>query len=458
MLNKPVNTMKDRHKIMYAACLLFFHATLMAQVGNGAPMPTFQWRCVAGDSLLNFNPATTETFHFDSLPYAEDYTLVVVYKPVVDTEATLWRLTFSDSIVRALTTERIISDSTAIRYADATDGKPVIHTLRQSAPIDVDTFVRLDIGDSNIRIAEVLYFNHRLGNAALRRVQSMLALRYGVTLGPVDYLSGNGVHIWNHKRDLGRYHHRITGIGHDTVYALRQFRSHSEVDSAVVTVTADSLHHGTFLLLGDNDAPLGFVPFDGFPDSGDCEILSRSWRTQATGTENNLFALSFDTRLLPVPVDSLVLIVDSQLYLPHQVSLEAVCFDGIRFPSDSSTFTLARGASIWQFARLHSVKGTGGNSSSDNKGIHAGATSGTYYSMQELKIFPNPTTGHYTIDVSGAQQVSVTVYNVQGSVVATFNDSGRGQYRFEGDLPAGNAYYATVTTENGSQTMKLIVK
>lgn len=449
--------MKDRHKIMFIACLMLFHTTLMAQVGIGTPVPTFHWRCMAGDSLLNFNPTAIGTLHFDSIPYAEDYTLVVVYKPIADTEALLWRLTFEDSIVRALTTERIISDSTAIRYADVTDGKPVIHTLRQSAPAVTDSMVLLDVGDSNIKVAEVLYFDRRLGNAALRRVQTTLALRYGVTLGPVDYISGDGEHIWNHRHSQGLYHHRITGLGHDTVFALRQFHSHSEVDGAVVTIATDSLLPGTFLLFGDNDAPLSFAPFNGIPDTGDGEVLSRIWRIQATGTENNLFSLSFDIRNLPLPIDSLVLVVDSQLYLPNNVSSEAVRFDDIPFSSNSSTFTLARGAAIRQLARSHSAKGPHAGHADNNETVD-GSTFGTYYPVQEFKLYPNPTTGHFNIDVSGARQVQVTVYNVQGSVVASFSDAGQERYRFEGDLPAGNAYYATVTTENGSQTMKLIVK
>ena len=38
-------------------------------------------------------------------------------------------------IERRLTTERIISDSTVIRYAETTERKPAIHILRQSAPV-----------------------------------------------------------------------------------------------------------------------------------------------------------------------------------------------------------------------------------------------------------------------------------------------------------------------------------
>ncbi len=33
------------------------------------------------------------------------------------------------------------------------------------------------------------------------RQQSASAIRYGITLGPVDYVGGHSVHVWDHNRD-----------------------------------------------------------------------------------------------------------------------------------------------------------------------------------------------------------------------------------------------------------------
>lgn len=76
----------------------------------------------------------------------------------------------------------------------------------------------------------------------------------------------------------------------------------------------------------------------------------------------------------------------------------------------------------------------------------------------QVSLYPNPTNDRFTLDVAGANQVQVTIYNQQGKVMATYSDSERETYRFEGSLPSGNAYYVTVATESGSQTMKLVVK
>ena len=439
--------MKQLHKLILATCLLLSCNIAQGQNVSGLPTPAFHWKCPSADSLLNFQPATIAPLHFDSIPYAEDYTIVVVYKPVVDTEAAVWQLVFADSIVRGLTTERIVSDSTSIRYSQQSDRKPVIHTLRQSAPDITSANVRLSVGDGNIKVSEVLYFNHRLGNSALRRVQSALAIRYGITLGPVDYIGDSGNRVWQHRRDSAIFHHRITGIGSDTACNLHQLCSRSEMDGSVVTLSTDSLLQGTYLLFGDNDAPLTFRQED-----GDIETLARQWRVQASGAEYVDFSLAFDTRNIPTPTDSLVLILDDNIVLPSATTTNEVRFNNLWLPSDTCTFTLARGTLLWQLAQsgAKGAKGHGGREYGGNEELSI--------SNSQFSIFPKPTTGHFNIEVSGARQVQVTIYSLQGKVMSTYNDSDRDKYCFEGSLPSGNSYYATITTESGSQTMKLVVK
>lgn len=439
--------MKQLYKLILITCLLLPYSVVLGQTGQRFPSPAFQWKCQSADSLLNFQPATTSPLYFDSIPYAEEYTIVVVYKPVVDTEATVWQLVFADSIVRGLTTERIISDSTSIRYSQQSDRKPVIHTLRQSAPDISSANVRLSVGDGNIKVSEVLYFDYRLSNSALRRVQSTLAIRYGITLGPVDYIGGNGNRVWQHRRDSAMFHHRITGVGSDTACNLHQLCSRSEMEGSVVTLSTDSLLQSAYLLFGDNDAPLTFQQKD-----GDVETLARQWRVQASGAEYVDFSLAFDTRNIPTPTDSLVLILDDNIVLPSATTTNEVRFSNLWLPSDTCTFTLARGTLLWQLAQS-GAKGAKGQGNKEYGGNEEFSISNSQFS-----IFPNPTTGHFNIEVSGARQVQVTIYSLQGKVMSTYNDSDRDKYCFEGSLPSGNSYYATITTESGSHTMKLVVK
>ena len=117
-----------------------------------AEVPTWQWRCDNGDALLNFNPArvvdSAHTLVFDSIPYAKNYTMVVVYKPMVETESTIWRLGFGEEAMRGLMTEHIISDNVTIRYSDATTENPVImlvgeRTNKNGAPITRHTDIAI---------------------------------------------------------------------------------------------------------------------------------------------------------------------------------------------------------------------------------------------------------------------------------------------------------------------------
>lgn len=433
-------------KVTLLAGIVLSCHIVFAQTCTGLPAPTFHWRCATADSLLNRHPATTLPVSFDSIPYAGDYTLIAVYKPVVDTESAVWRLVFEDSIIRGLTTERITSGATSIRYADTTVCAAVIHTLRQTAPTVDDSAVSLIVGDGGIKVAEVLYYGWRLDNAALRRVQSALAIRYGITLGPVDYIGGDGTHVWLHRRDSALFHHRITGIGNDSSSCLLQLHSHSESEGSFVDLTADSLPQGAYLLFGDNDAPLSFLQ-----ESGDAEVLARQWQVQSTGMDNAGFSLSFDTRCLPGPIDSLVLVFDNGIVLPSASTANTVCFNGLSLSSDSSIFTLARGSMLWRLAQ-NGVKNARSGGATD------GMAGPMLSDIPSFSVYPNPTPGHFFIEVSGARRVTVTVYSLQGKVMATYNGSDRDSYLFEGSLPAGNSYYAAIVTETGSQTLKLVVK
>lgn len=430
-------------KTVQAAVLLLAFVKL-ADAQTAADGPLFHWRCTAGDSSLNFNPAAYGggNMIFDSLPYAKEYTMIVVYKPVLDTETTIWHLDYgADDNSRGFTTEHILSGNVAIRYAPETDNTPVISTIRQSAPDSVSPYARLVVGDK-AKVSEILYYDKRIGHAALRRMQSALAIRYGITLGPVDWHTTDGV-IWKYD---SVYRHRITGLGVDTAASLCQTMSRSEMEGAMLTITADTMLCGTFLLVGDNGNALEFASINGV------EVLERSWKVLAKGVDETRFTLSFDTKNSEHPCDSLVLFVDGDIYLPTTQDSVTVVFANVVFenaPDDSAGIytgvhylTIGRGGDL-----CRPVNTKGGNAAKD-------LDTGNY----TVSIFPNPSYGRYTIEVNGTDRVQVTVYNLQGSVMATFNSKDGNSHRFEGELPTGNVYFATITAGDVCQTLKLVVK
>ena len=444
-------SMKKIYTFLLAALFLLPSPAWGQPQGNQSAA-VFHWRCAASGVLLNNNPVATSPLAFDSIPYAKDYTVVVVYKPVADTEAVVWRLLFPDDASRALTTEHIVTDTSRIRYAEHTSGRPLISTLRQSAPDSLAPYVQLVVNpDSLLRVAELLYFDHRLGSAALRRLQSELAIRYGITLGPVDYIDAAGTPVWTYRNNRD-FHHRIAGIAHDTLYGLHQLRSRSEEPGGILTLAADSLRQGEYLLCGDNDGTLAFE-YD-----GTTELLNRQWKLQGKKMEERLFSVTINTRDLPLPTDSLVLLVCDELYLPAAVSSDGVRYDHVSLPSDTCRLQLARSPLLWQLAQPVATNANPNSQFSIPNSQFSIPNSQFSIPNSQFSIYPNPTTGRYNIEVGATPWVRVVVYNMHGAVQQEHQGSDRNSYRFSGSLPPGNAYFVVITTADASHTFKLVVK
>ncbi len=168
-------------------------------------------------------------------------------------------------------------------------------TLRADTPIDASGAYRVSLANggaydkefSNVSIPEFFSFNRPLRDAEINRIESYLALKYGLTLGtaaaPVNYVNGAGAAVWDGTTG---YPNRIFGLGNDSDTKLNQRVAKSQEDGAVLTIatTADftsansgrttSLDNERYLVLGDNGKPLTL-------DS--TQRLQRVWRAQSTG-------------------------------------------------------------------------------------------------------------------------------------------------------------------------------
>ncbi|WP_164735203.1 right-handed parallel beta-helix repeat-containing protein [Pseudoflavitalea rhizosphaerae] len=134
----------------------------------------------------------------------------------------------------------------------------------------------LDVGGSTfsnfskVFVPEVFIYNRDLTPAEIQRLESYMALKYGITLngGLTDYVASDGTTLmWTASANTG-YQYRITGIGKDDCTMLHQKQSLS-ADTGIVTialgntvmisnpantntVTADK----TFLFFADNNASI----------------------------------------------------------------------------------------------------------------------------------------------------------------------------------------------------------
>lgn len=182
---------------------------------------------------------------------------------------------------------------------------------------------------SNSIITEVITYNRQLTAVEIHRINSYLAIKYGVTLGTngvgMNYNdSGNGI-IWSQSSN-SVYAYDIAGIGRDELTLLDQRKSHSingsdgtpgaEVFSDILTIAngidfnnpASFSGDRSFLIWGHNNGAIEnlFWPHINYPVTNLAghtseiieSILDRKWKAQETGVVGAV-KLEFDMSRIP---------------------------------------------------------------------------------------------------------------------------------------------------------------
>lgn len=161
---------------------------------------------------------------------------------------------------------------------------------------------------SDAEIAEVIVFNSTLSNADLSKVQSYVAIKYGITLdasgGGIDgdYTASDGQLLWNASVN-NQYHNDVIGIGRDDIQGLLQKQSHTiddssriYIDNLMATNIANSgsiTNDISYVLMGHNEGimcntvssvaeiPTGLANCDLF------SRLEREWKLTKTNFSQN---------------------------------------------------------------------------------------------------------------------------------------------------------------------------
>jgi gliding motility-associated-like protein len=180
-------------------------------------------------------------------------------------------------------------------------------------------------------IAEVITYNTYLSDADINKVETYLAVKYGITLsqsnsftvpaGPTNYISGNGAVIWNASNNTG-YGKCITGIGRDDVSGLMQKQSKSVHDSSLIYLfnantagvfPAMNVNNSTafssgnsFLLFGDNGLSRELTTCI---YNGKITRMPRVWKVQKTGTIG-VVTLAVDVTAVNTGVKNLLVSTD----------------------------------------------------------------------------------------------------------------------------------------------------
>ncbi len=175
------------------------------------------------------------------------------------------------------------------------------------------TYFEQDAGYADVSIPEFFSFKRALSDAEIDKVESYLALKYGVTLGsaadPKNYVNSANQAIWTANR--GGYQHRVFGLGRDnhaipnnsTTLDQRVSKStdHTLDDTrnSILTIATSAdftsanggsrpaLQPGQYLVLGDNDGALNRLSASALGSS--LNRLPRVWRAQNTGDVGPVF-------------------------------------------------------------------------------------------------------------------------------------------------------------------------
>ena len=150
------------------------------------------------------------------------------------------------------------------------------------------------------QIAEIVFYDRKLSTTERQKVESYLALKYGVTLDQTiatNYYSGDGSVIWNATGNSA-YTNDVAGIGRDDVQGFSQKQSKSVNTASLLTigngaVAANNAANNnnfssdqSFMLWGNDGAA---ATLSSNYNGGTNNRLTRVWKVQETNTVGNVF-------------------------------------------------------------------------------------------------------------------------------------------------------------------------
>jgi hypothetical protein len=144
-------------------------------------------------------------------------------------------------------------------------------------------------------VAEVIQYDRDLNADELTRVQSYMAIKYGVTLSqntPSNYVASNGTILWN-ATDNANYNIDIAGIGLDQSSALSQTKSQSINANSIVSIDKGGPFTSDldFIVWGSDNALSSPTTVNRHPSYP--YRFGKTWRVDVTGNPG-MVSITFD--------------------------------------------------------------------------------------------------------------------------------------------------------------------
>ncbi len=273
----------------------------------------------AKSRLFNYNPALYVNGVYNGFYVSAGQvdlsrtTIFTVYDPEdAYWEKAIWAYSLNANDKLVLTTHRVgdLEDSTYMNFVPERIDMPRMNTYSHykngnttEASLKQFRFGRqsetssLPITEFKGLVPEFIVFDRVLSTEERMKVESYLALKYGITLlhhGPANYVNSKGETIWNGKEN-SPYFLNIAGIGRDDASGLYQKQSTSSYASELLTIGAKFIavnnneNHtefpdGNFLIWGDNNNELIIQK----ELQGQPRLLSRKWMIALHGNLNEI--------------------------------------------------------------------------------------------------------------------------------------------------------------------------
>lgn len=150
---------------------------------------------------------------------------------------------------------------------------------------------------SDAQVGEMIVYARVLTPAELLRVESYLAIKYGLTIAH-DYVTSGGATIWDYTANAA-FNHDIAGIGADAATGLDQRSSKSINAGSWITIDKGGAIpvDNSYIIWGDNNG----VGTSANVSSAFSVRMSRIWKAAVTGTPGAVnFSIDLATAGFPV--------------------------------------------------------------------------------------------------------------------------------------------------------------
>ncbi len=475
-----------------------------------------------GDTLINYQDCIISDSVFNSivLDYKLkdecELTVFSVYRPEASNEACgVWAMTFDTVSVVSISTQDIkdLSNETTI-FADSTDNYAVINLLRQkwlNQDIDTSMSELRILGSDSLpyykgSFSEFIVYDTIMRKEDITKVYTYLAIRYGISIYMMDYMNSAGDTIWNYKENE-YYSNEVAGIGKDTILNINQKQSSALGGTSILQIhTGDLsdrnidnttlLNQYDFLIWSDNGKDFTFNQADTLPYDYIKGISHKKWKMCRSGVTAPDINTKLKISAPNLPDSTLVFLVinrdpnldflvdSSEIIMPVDAdTLGNFYFQDIYWDVDRS------GEDIFAFQYFDLSEYLENNNYSnqesdeeeelynlivdfvennpevledteDETNTEEALEIEEIDDLEYFAVYPNPTTGEFSIEIVQKETTNgkVSILDENSRVINTSSLNGSNRYTLNKTISVKGCYLIVFETEDGTETVKLVVK